>query len=116
MSLTLPFGVTSVAGVTLFVDYPDTLLSLPGAGSAVSASIGNLQAGSFGVPNDLDYGLLEVLASTSSIAQGRVFTITFKTCQGAPSVQASDFTCLVKDASDAFGLPVVGTTCTVTVP
>ena len=114
--LVLPAGVTSVSGVTLFLDYPDAKVAIAGTGGGVSASITNLPAGVLNAPNDLEYGLLDVMVTTSSINAGRLFTVAFQSCQAAPAIQAADFTCRVKDASDSFGLPVDGVTCTVTVP
>ena len=104
------------AGVTLFLDYPDAKVAIAGTGGGVSASITNLPAGVLNAPNDLEYGLLDVMVTTSSINAGRLFTVAFQSCQAAPAIQAADFTCRVKDASDSFGLPVDGVTCTVTVP
>ena len=116
VTLTLPEGTAGVGGLTVFLDYPDQLVSIPGTGSNIGDRIGGLQAGTLGAPNDLDYGLLEVLASSSSVAPGRIFTVTFDTCQGTPPVQATDFRCLVKDASDSMGLAVAGAGCTVSLP
>ncbi len=114
--MTLPPGVGSVSGVTLFLDYPDTKVAVAGTGAAVAGSITNLPTGALNVPNDLEYGLLDVIATTQTIPAGRLFTLAFQSCQGAPAIQASDFTCLVKDVTDSLGLPVDGVACTVTVP
>jgi hypothetical protein len=114
--MVLPAGVTSVSGITLFLDYPDTEVAISGAGTAVAGSITTLASGALNAPNDLDYGLLDVMATTSAIHAGQLFRVAFQSCQAAPAIQPSDFGCLVKDASDAFGLPVVGVTCTVSVP
>ena len=114
--MVLPAGVSSVSGVTFFLDYPDAKVAISGAGGGVAGSITNLPTGALNAPNDLDYGLLDVMVSTGSINAGRLLTLAFQSCQAAPAITASDFTCLVKDASDSFGLPVDGVGCTVTVP
>jgi hypothetical protein len=109
-----------VAGIKVFVDYPDGKVSIPGLGNqaSVTGRILNIAtaSGVNGVPNDLDYGLIEVLGSLSPIPTPRLFTINFDTCQGAPAVTAGDFSCSVKNASDTDGNDLTGVTCTVVVP
>ena len=105
-----------VGGLTVFLDYPDAKTSIPGSGSSVSSTIKNLPAGALSSPNDLDYGLIEGVVSLSAIAPGRLFTVTFHDCPGAPALTAGDFRCVVKDASDTQGNAVGGVTCTVSIP
>jgi hypothetical protein len=118
VNLSVPAGA-EVAGITVFLDYPDAKTSIPGSGnqSAVVSSIKNLPSNTISSPNDLDYGLLEgVLTSSPPIPAGRLFTVTFQHCSGAPALAASDFNCVVKDASDNFGNPITGVTCSVSIP
>jgi cysteine-rich repeat protein len=109
-----PFNVTfsaggDIAGIQVLVDYPEGKVSIAGSGAAssVRASITNLPQGAFGTPNDLDYTLREVVASSSALPPGRLFTVTFQDCQGATAPTV---------ASDQFGNPVAGVTCAVEAP
>ena len=108
-------GSIVLGGITVFVDYPDGRVSIPGSGSGVTSSLKNVAGHSS--PNDLDYGLIEGVVNVSpGIAPGRLFTVTFATCTGAPSVAAGDVHCVVKDASDTAGNDVPGVTCSVSIP
>ena len=110
VSFSAPVGTAPVVGITVFVDYPDDKVMIPGSGSAVAASIGGLPPGALGSPNDLDYGLLEGIVSLSGIEPGQLFTIALSACAGAPEVVVQDFGCLVKDASDSGGNSLAGLT------
>ena len=109
-------GSTPLGGITVFLDYPDSKTSIPGSGGGVSGSITNLPGGSLSSPNDLDYGLLEGVVNLSGLAPGRLFTVTFQNCPGAPALVVGDFGCVVKDASDTGGNDVPGVTCSVSIP
>jgi cysteine-rich repeat protein len=116
VNFAVPPGSPAVGGITVFLDYPDTQTSIPGSGSGVSGSIKNLPPGSLPSPNDLDYGLLEGVVNISWISPGRLFTVTFANCPGAPPLQPGDFHCVVKDTSDTGGNDLAGATCSVTIP
>ena len=105
-----------VAGITVFLDYPDAKTSIPGSGSGVGSNIKNLPGGTLPSPNDLDYGLIEGVVSLTAIQPGRLFTVTFQNCPGAGPLATSDFQCVVKDASDTLGNTVTGVTCSVSIP
>jgi cysteine-rich repeat protein len=109
-------GAIPLGGVTVFLDYPDNKASIPGSGGAVGGSISNVPGGSLSGPNDLDYGLLEGLVNLGGINPGRIFTVTFANCTGAPALALGDFSCVVKDASDTGGTDVAGVTCSVSIP
>jgi cysteine-rich repeat protein len=115
VTFSVPGGI-SLGGITVFLDYPDDEASIPGSGAAVTASISNIPAGSLSSPNDLDYGLLEGVVNLGGIAPGRLFTVTFAACTGAPALAVEDFGCVVKDASDVGGNDVAGVTCAVSIP
>jgi len=115
VSFSVPPG-GEVAGITVFLDYPDAKTSIPGSGSGVGASIKNLPGGVLSSPNDLDYGLIEGVVSLSALTPGRLFSVTFQNCPGAPALAASDFHCVVKDASDTLGNTVAGVSCSVSIP
>jgi hypothetical protein len=105
-----------VAGITVFVDYPEGKVTLPGSGSSASGAISNTPPGAFATVNDFDHALREVIASGGTIAPGLLFRMNFQACTGAAAPTAGDFTCVVTDASDPLGNTVTGVTCAVTVP
>jgi cysteine-rich repeat protein len=115
VNFTVPAGV-DVAGLTVFVDYPEGKVSLPGSGASASGAITNTPPGAFAQVNDFDHALREVIASGSAITPGLLFRMNFEACTGAPAPVAGDFTCQVTDASDPLGNTVTGVTCAVTVP
>jgi len=118
VNFSVPAGA-QVAGITVFLDYPDAKTSISGSGnqSSVVNSITNLPSNSISSPNDLDYGLIEgVLTTSPPIPPGRLFTVTFQHCSGAPALAVSDFNCVVKDASDSGGNSITGVTCSVSIP
>jgi hypothetical protein len=118
VSFAPPAGI-QLQGITVLVDYPEGQVSIPGSGGtpSVKSSIIDLPAGVFAQPNDLDYALRELVAASSgSLAPGALFDINFQDCQGAVLPTASDFGCTVEDASDEFGNPVSGVTCSVSGP
>ena len=114
-----PAGV-DLAGISVFVRYPDGVVRIPGMtnDSSVVNSILNLPDNGFSTPNDLDYALRVVIFTpdSSAIAPGRLFTIQFDTCTGAAAPQASDFRCTVESAADTNNAAVANTTCSVTLP
>jgi hypothetical protein len=109
-----PSGV-DLAGVQVFLRYPEGLVRIPGRGNATQVldRFSNLNdIASYSI-NDQDYGA-SVLAFTTgeTITPGRLFTTTFDRCSEAPAPTADDFGCRVTDASP----PTAGVTCSVTVP
>lgn len=111
-----PPGGVNVAGITVFVDYPEGKVNLPGSGPSASGSISDTPPGAFAQVNDFDHALREVIASGGPIAPGLLFRMNFQACVGAPAPTPGDFTCVVTDASDPLGNTVTGVTCAVTVP
>jgi hypothetical protein len=116
VQLTPPFG-QSVAGATFLLDYPEDVVTIPGSGNAssVTAAISGVPPGVLASAFDLDTALRVAVASAQNLPAGPMFTVTFEDCQGATPPQATDFVCTV-DAVDGVGLPVPGTTCSVTLP
>jgi len=114
-----PAGV-DLAGITVFVRYPDGVVRIPGMANdaSVQGSIMNLPDNGFPTLNDLDYALRVVLFTpdSSPIAPARLFTIQFDTCTGAALPQASDFLCSVESAADTNNDPVAGAACSVSLP
>src|SRR5262249_34432180 len=100
---------TTIAGISIFVDYPEGLIGSLVATNAFLVS---------GSANDLGYGFTDALLKTSGLPSP-VLTLGFKTCQGAPSLPVlGDFSCVVTDASADFGNVVDPSTlsCAVTIP
>jgi cysteine-rich repeat protein len=110
-----PPAGANVAGLTVLVDYPEGRVQIPGSGS-VQSSISMLPSGAFGSSNDLNHALREVVGAGNAIPPGRLFRVTFQSCQGAPAATAGNYSCVVIEASDPFTNPVSGVTCSVTVP
>ncbi len=120
VSFAVPDSSVLVQGLTVLVDYPEAKVTIPGSGNETSVrqTIINVQSGALSQPNDLDYALRDVLAGTSHpLTPGNLFTINFFDCTSAPAPPtAADFTCTVEVASDPFGLPDQGVTCSVSAP
>jgi cysteine-rich repeat protein len=115
VTFTPPPGI-SVAGITVFVDYPEGKVNLPGSGGSASGSITNTPPGAFATPNDFDHALREVIASGGPITPGLLFRMNFQGCTGASAPSAGEFTCTVTDASDPLGNTLTGVTCAVSIP
>ena len=111
-----------IAAVRVFVDYPESKLSIPGSGDVtLGGDITDILDAPFTVAsmNDQDHGLRGTLAEGTgsptgfSAASGDLFTIHFETCNGAPAAVAGDFGCTVIDAADPAAKALTGVTCTV---
>ena len=116
----LPPAGTDLAGITVFLRYPDGVVRIPGRANEapVQDRVFNLPDNTFTTPNDLDYGLRVVILTpdSSAMAAGQLFTVQFDRCEGAPSPTAADFRCVVENAADTNNDPVAGTTCSVVLP
>jgi len=116
----MPPAGTDLAGISVFLRYPDGVVRLPGMANdpSVQDSLSNLPDNGFSTPNDLDYALRLVVFTpdSSAIPPGRLVTIHFDTCTGAAPAQATDFRCSVESAADTNNDAVAGTTCAVTLP
>jgi cysteine-rich repeat protein len=118
-TVTVTFNVTSpvtLGGLSAYLSYDNTKVNIPGSGAGAAGSV-TASAFSQSV-NDLDSAIIVVLADPSGDIGSPPFSVQFNVCSGA-SVSASDFDCLVQNAS---GLDVMsntqnvfGATCSVTV-
>jgi len=110
-------GSESVAGITVFLDYPEGQVIIPGSGDSqsVSDSITDLPGFALGQANDLDHALIEAVADTAAFPSGLLFNVHFQSCNGATPA-AGAFTCTVQSAGDENLAPIPGVTCSVTVP
>jgi cysteine-rich repeat protein len=110
-------GSNDVAGITVFVEYPEGDVSIPGSGASVPTGvITNLPPFAFGQTNDLDHALIQAVVETASFPAGLLFEIHFETCAGAPAPTSGDFACTVLTAGDANLQPIAGVTCSVVIP
>jgi hypothetical protein len=111
-------SATPLTGLTVVLYYDESKVSIPGQNSDPPV-VAALNSSTFSMtPLDTNYALRNVLIDPSllGVAAGEAFTVTFDGCQGAPAPVAADFHCYVADATDASLAPVVGVTCSVTVP
>lgn len=117
VSFARPNGVT-VGALVVFLDYPDTRVSIPGSGNEASVvgRITNTPANFSSSPNDLDYALREaIVAAGRTLAPGAIFDIGFDLCTGQTAPRRQDFACTVEQAATPQGvnLSLTGITCSV---
>ena len=110
-------GDLLIAGMTLFVRYPDGIVDVPGVNNdpAVQAAV---TSDFFGItPNDTDFSLTAVLIDPflSGVNAGTAISVNLIRCTGAGQPSEGQFECQVIDATDANGAVVTDqVTCTVT--
>ena len=110
-------GSENVAGMTVFLDYPEGAVSIPGSGSGIPAGIiTDLPGFAFGSSNDLDHALIQAVVDTAAYPSGLLFKVHFETCGLVPAPVAGDFACTVLSAGDDALVPVPGVTCSVSIP
>lgn len=120
VSFARPSGVT-VGAITIFLDYPDGKVSIPGSGAdgTVVARISNTPANFSSSPFDLDYAMRETIAAFNrTLNPGAIFDVGFDTCVGSATLRRSDFTCTVEEASTPTGAnitPLTGFSCSVSI-
>lgn len=108
---------TSLAGVKVRLDYPTEHLNLPGVmdDEYVRGRVGGVPPQVLSVPNDEDGDLIVGLVSTAAIPPGRIFTVAFDRCKGAPAPKANQFRCTIQEASNEEAQLVGGASCVVTI-
>jgi cysteine-rich repeat protein len=110
-------GSENVAGITVFLDYPEGKVSIPGSGGSVpSGIITDLPGFAFGQTNDLDHALIQAVVDGTAFPSGQLFKVHFEDCLAAGAPIASEFTCTVLTAGDAGLVPIAGVTCSVSLP
>ena len=110
-------GSEAVAGITVFLDYPEGKVSIPGSGASVLPGIiDGLPGFAFGQSNDLDHALIQAVVDGAAFPSGQLFQIHFETCTGSPAPNLADFTCTVVTAGDENLAPISGVTCSVSLP
>ena len=116
-NLTVTFaGSSDVAGITVYLEYPEGKVSLPAGGSdqQVQARISGTPSNALVQANDLDYALSLGVVKTSAFPAGQLFVVQFDDCTGAQPPSDAEFPCTVTDASDRNGGVVSGVTCAAT--
>jgi len=110
-------GSENVAGMTVFLDYPEGAVSIPGSGAGIPAGIiTDLPGFAFGSSNDLDHALIQAVVDTAAYPSGLLFKVHFETCGAVPAPVAGDFSCVVRSAGAADLQPIAGVTCSVAIP
>ena len=122
VTFTVPGG-TDVTALSIYLDYPETAVAIPGSGSgaAVQNAITLIPGNNATfTPNDLNYALRNVIVDNdvppAPLPPGApgLFDITLQRCGAAPLPVPGDFNCRVESASAAGGVSVFSTTCAVT--
>jgi len=110
-------GSENVAGITVFLEYPEGKVSIPGSGASVPTGIiTDLPGFAFGQTNDLDHALIQAVVDAGAFPSGLLFNIHFETCEGAATPTLGEFACTVQSAGDADLNPIPGVTCSVELP
>ena len=117
-------ATVSVAGLSLFLDYPDGRAGFAGTGTAVTdpptPKIRASQTGFTVRGNDRDYGVaVSMLSVTRTLNPASpILALTMELCAGATQPPPGDFKCKIVSASNLQGgdLPLTGISCAVTIP
>jgi cysteine-rich repeat protein len=105
-----------LTSIRFLLDYPDGHVALPGGpgpdspGGTFTDLAGDLQ--SF----DVEHAVRLVVSVPFTFDTTTVLRVNFLGCAGAPLPSATDYRCIVIDASDENFQTVAGVTCSVTVP
>jgi cysteine-rich repeat protein len=109
-------GSEDVAAITVFLDYPEGLVSIPGSGGTIPTGIITDTPGfAFVQSNDLDHALRQAVVDAAAFPSGLLFNVHFEACEGAAAPVAGDFTCTVETAGDVNLVEIPGVTCSVAV-
>jgi len=113
----VPAG-SNVGSLTVFVQYPDGTVQIPGSkgDASVSARITNKPGGFLVDGFDFDYALRVAIAGSRALTPGQLFRVNFDHCQSAPEPTVGEFACAVQEAFNTSFQPVNGVTCSVSFP
>jgi len=105
------------ANVTAKVGYRSNRVSLPGTAGSPSSRIKNRPPRTSQLVNDMDYAVTVLISGQSGtvVPSGRLFTIDFDSCKGAPLVTPADFGCTIVGCGNSSGL-IDDCTCNVSLP
>lgn len=114
-TVTVNTSTPNIAGILLFLDYPEAKVNLPGIG-------GDFPSGKVvplvgvGQANDFEHALQYVAFDAFNFGQTNLVEFKFLACVGAPAPVPGDFTCtVVGTANNEQGKPVKGVTCSVSI-
>jgi hypothetical protein len=106
-------GADSFGVGTVFVDYPEGLVFIPGSADSAEVQGAITNRPTTGSPtclvNDRDHGLQFGCLSTAGFPEGLIFRAALKDCQSPTSPSLQDFSCTVLEASDTIGFPLTAT-------
>ena len=117
-TLTVNFSKPSnqtVAGLTIALDYPETLVRIPGihSDSQVTGAVTVIPSGIPGI-DDTDYDV-QVSLGALAIDPGPFFTVQFDDCDAVPAPSLDQFACIVRSASNDAATDITSQVhCTVT--
>lgn len=116
VSFDAPAG-TELAGLSVYVEYPDGVVSIPGSGNEQSVQDRlTVPFDAFSTVNDLNYALRAALiANNGAMFPGVAFGVQVDSCQGASAPTNDQFHCWVESAADNNNNAVSGVTCSVTI-
>lgn len=107
-----PAAGTLPTGFSILIGYPSDVVSLPGSGLATSVrqrvSFVRVPPPTF-FPNDRDYALRVLTATTTPFGSGKVFSVSFDRCVGNEAVALG---CIVEGCTSAGGA-IAGCSCTI---
>jgi hypothetical protein len=108
---------TSPSAITSVVGYRSNVVSLPGAGLAVTVRqrVTPVTPPFVFSTNDFNYALRVILAFSNPVGDGVLYTVSFDRCGAAPPPTADDFGCSVEGCGGSAG-SIEGCRCTVTEP
>ena len=113
VNFTPPSGESTTV-VTVLIGYNSSVLNLP-AGSAATSRIRNLPPNSLRQANNFGYAVEVEVMRSSGLPTGRLFTVNFDSCVGAPPPTMDDVSCILESCANSSGA-VAGCTCTITGP
>lgn len=102
----------SVEGITIYLDYPEAKVKVPGSGSSIAVQNAVAATNGVSTPNDLDYAIRTLVTDAGPLPAGAILDITVQRCGALPA--PSEFNCRVESATAAGGVSVFGPTCSVT--
>jgi len=114
--VTVTLSSPEVAALTLFVDYPEALVWLPGIGGDIPQGVIEGPGSAVTQGNDFDHALRVVIFDVFNFATTDTVRLRFGKCAGMGLPAAGDFRCRIEgDATDETGAVVPGVTCSVRV-
>ena len=115
-TITIVSSRPDLTSIRFLLDYPDGRVALPGGvGPDVPTGTFTDAPGDVG-PFDLEHAVRVVVSAPFTFDTTTIAHVNFLGCAGAAPPSASDYRCIVIDASDENFTNVSGVTCSVTIP